>query len=145
MSTNENKDVELADREALRKLITDLEAKLDDLYARSDKLTAGVSQCKEALEKVRQKRVKLLKNRLQKLFAQWNIQPSSSHHQPSALGQSQNPGQGQNQTQGGTMPPPLGGVPCQGKKPSIDLTLNTLSRSPPPLVEYLRYRTVTLG
>ncbi|KAM0556732.1 hypothetical protein ACHAPJ_005791 [Fusarium lateritium] len=114
MSTNENKDVvgpEPIDREALRKLITELEAKLDDLYARSDILNAGVSECKEALEKVRQKRVKLLKNRLQKLFAQWNIQPSNSHHHPSALNQSQNPGQTQNQNQGGTMPVPLDPIP----------------------------------
>ncbi|KAJ4271478.1 hypothetical protein NW762_000181 [Fusarium torreyae] len=114
MSTNEHKDVacsEPVDREALRKLITELEAKLDNLYARSDTLNAGVSECKEALEKIRQKRVKLLKNRLQKLFAQWNIQPSNSHHLPSALNQSQNPAQGQNQNQGGTMPAPLDPIP----------------------------------
>ncbi|KAF5021583.1 hypothetical protein F66182_6365 [Fusarium sp. NRRL 66182] len=129
MSTDENKQVmEQTDKEALRKVLTELEAKLDDLYARSDRLDKSIAESKEALEKVHKRRVNFYKARLQKMFAQWNMQQLNHHHHPPHLSQQaqiqlqaqimaqlQSYNQSQNQSQntpgGGVLFPPFPPIP----------------------------------
>ncbi|KAF4451072.1 hypothetical protein F53441_5894 [Fusarium austroafricanum] len=103
MLTDENKGAfEPVDKEAIQKLITELEGKLDALYKRSDELNKGIVESKDALEKVREKRVKLLKERLDKILQQWNIGALTSNHHPPGQNQNQSQSQGQGSTQNQT-------------------------------------------
>ncbi|KAH7494813.1 hypothetical protein IWW34DRAFT_214061 [Fusarium oxysporum f. sp. albedinis] len=106
MSTTEKKNTtEPVDKEAIRELINELEHKLDALYTLSDEVNRGILESKDALESVREKRVKVLRERLDRIFQQWNIGSLTSNHHPSTQNQSQNPGPGpgssQAQTQAG--------------------------------------------
>ncbi|KAJ4058879.1 hypothetical protein NW756_000546 [Fusarium oxysporum] len=106
MSTTEKKNTtEPVDKEAIRELINELEHKLDALYTLSDEVNRGILESKDALESVREKRVKVLRARLDRIFQQWNIGSLTSNHHPSTQNQSQNPGPGpgssQAQTQAG--------------------------------------------
>ncbi|SCO79101.1 uncharacterized protein FRV6_03314 [Fusarium oxysporum] len=110
MSTTEKKNTtEPVDKEAIRELINELEHKLDALYTLSDEVNRGILESKDALESVREKRVKVLRARLDRIFQQWNIGSLTSNHHPyvtsELCNQSQNPGPGpgssQAQTQAG--------------------------------------------
>ncbi|KAF4340582.1 hypothetical protein FBEOM_5522 [Fusarium beomiforme] len=93
MSTTENKKAaEPVDKQALRAQINELERKLDFLYTLSDEVNRGILDSKDALERLREKRTKLLRARLDRIFAQWNIGSLTSNHHPSTQDQSQNPG-----------------------------------------------------
>ncbi|KAF5712077.1 UPF0183 domain-containing protein [Fusarium mundagurra] len=95
MSSTETKNTtEPVDKEAIRKLINELEGKLEVLYNLSDEVNRGILESKDALESVREKRVKLIRARLDRIFQQWNIGPLTSNHQPPTQNQSQNQNQG---------------------------------------------------
>ncbi|KAL5618288.1 hypothetical protein FOVSG1_000510 [Fusarium oxysporum f. sp. vasinfectum] len=94
MSTTEKKNTtEPVDKAAIRELINELEHKLDALYTLSDEVNRGILESKDALESVREKRVKLLRARLDRIFQQWNIGSLTSNHHPSTQNQSQNQSQ----------------------------------------------------
>ncbi|KAI7772838.1 hypothetical protein LZL87_005563 [Fusarium oxysporum] len=110
MSSTEKKNTtEPVDKEAIRELFNELEGKLDALYTLSNEVNRGILESKDALESVREKRVKLLRERLDRIFQQWNIGSLTSNHHPSTQNQSQNqsqnpgpgPGSSQAQTQAG--------------------------------------------
>ncbi|KAG7438103.1 UPF0183 protein [Fusarium oxysporum f. sp. raphani] len=83
MSTTEKKNTtEPVDKEAIRELINELEHKLDALYTLSDEVNRGILESKDALESVREKRVKVLRARLDRIFQQWNIGSLTSNHHP---------------------------------------------------------------
>ncbi|KAM5382461.1 hypothetical protein ACJA88_004256 [Fusarium oxysporum] len=83
MSTTEKTDTtEPVDKEAIRELINELEHKLDALYTLSDEVNRGILESKDALESVREKRVKVLRARLDRIFQQWNIESLTSNHHP---------------------------------------------------------------
>ncbi|KAF5252947.1 hypothetical protein FANTH_2034 [Fusarium anthophilum] len=83
MSPTEKKSTtEPVDKEAVRKLINELEGKLEALYTLSDEVNRGILESQDALESVREKRVKLIRARLDRIFQQWNIGPLTSNHQP---------------------------------------------------------------
>ncbi|PNP66781.1 hypothetical protein FNYG_13511 [Fusarium nygamai] len=83
MSSTEKKNTtEPVDKEAIRKLINELEGKLESLYTLSDEVNRGILESKDALESLREKRVKLIRARLDRIFQQWNIGPLTSNHQP---------------------------------------------------------------
>ncbi|KAF4943652.1 hypothetical protein FGADI_13263 [Fusarium gaditjirri] len=118
MSSTEKKNTtEPVDKEAIRELINELERKLDALYTLSDEVNRGILESKDALESVREKRVKLLRARLDRIFQQWNIGPLTSSHHLSTQNQGQNPGPGpgpassQAQTQAGINQQGQSGLP----------------------------------
>ncbi|KAF5682295.1 UPF0183 domain-containing protein [Fusarium circinatum] len=83
MSPTEKKSTtETVDKEAVRKLLNELEGKLEALYTLSDEVNRGILESQDALEGVREKRVKLIRARLDRIFQQWNIGPLTSNHQP---------------------------------------------------------------
>ncbi|RBR08994.1 hypothetical protein FVER53590_25963 [Fusarium verticillioides] len=104
-STEKENTTEPVDKEAVRKLIDELESKLKSLYTLSDEVNRGILESEDALKSLREKRVKLITARLDRIFQQWNIGPLTSNHQPSTQNQSQS----QNQNQGPG--PGLGQVP----------------------------------
>ncbi|CVK84559.1 uncharacterized protein FMAN_01547 [Fusarium mangiferae] len=111
--TEKENTTEPVDKEAIRKLIKELEGKLEALYTLSDEVNRGILESKDALESLREKRVKLIRARLDQIFQQWNIGSLTSNHQPSTQNQGQNqsqnlslglghvPGSSQAQTQAG--------------------------------------------
>ncbi|KAF4494953.1 UPF0183 domain [Fusarium agapanthi] len=83
MSPTEKKSTtEPVDKEAIRKLINELEGRLEALYTLSEEVNRNILESQDALESVREKRVKLIRERLDRIFQQWNIGPLTSNHQP---------------------------------------------------------------
>ncbi|QGI59343.1 hypothetical protein CEK27_001468 [Fusarium fujikuroi] len=115
--TEKENTTEPVDKEAIRKLINELEGKLEALYTLSDEINRGILESKDALESLREKRVKLIRARLDQTFQQWNIGSLTSNHQPSTQNQgqnqSQNPGLGP--VQGSSQAPTLAGINQQGQ------------------------------
>ncbi|KAF4435461.1 hypothetical protein FACUT_7202 [Fusarium acutatum] len=108
MSPTEKKTTpEPVDKQAIRKLINELEGKLEALYTLSDEVNRGILESKDTLENLREKRFKLIRARLDRIFQQWNIGSLTSNHQSSTQNQSQSqsqnqgPGSSQAQTQAG--------------------------------------------
>ncbi|RBQ79015.1 hypothetical protein FVER14953_21349 [Fusarium verticillioides] len=81
-STEKENTTEPVDKEAVRKLIDELESKLKSLYTLSDEVNRGILESEDALKSLREKRVKLITARLDRIFQQWNIGPLTSNHQP---------------------------------------------------------------
>ncbi|KAG5782275.1 hypothetical protein H9Q73_004084 [Fusarium xylarioides] len=83
MSPTEQKTTtEPVNKEDIRKLINELEGKLEALYTLSDEINRGILESKDALESLREKRVKLIRARLDRIFQQWNIGSLTNSHQP---------------------------------------------------------------
>lgn len=80
--TEKENTAEPVDKEAIRKLINELEGKLEALYTLSEEINRGILESKDALESLREKRVKLIRARLDQIFQQWNIGSLTSNHQP---------------------------------------------------------------
>ncbi|KAI1033704.1 hypothetical protein LB505_008151 [Fusarium chuoi] len=109
--TEKENTAEPVDKEAIRKLINELEGKLEALYTLSEEINRGILESKDALESLREKRVKLIGARLDQIFQQWNIGSLTSNHQPSTQNQGQNQGQNQNQSQSLSLGLGLGPIP----------------------------------
>ncbi|CVK83432.1 uncharacterized protein FPRO_01616 [Fusarium proliferatum ET1] len=115
--TEKENTTEPVDKEVIHKLINELEGKLEALYTLSEEVNRGILESKDALESLREKRVKLIRTRLDQIFQQWNIGSLTSNHQPSTQNQgpnqSQNPGLGP--VQGSSPAPTQAGINQQGQ------------------------------
>lgn len=80
--TEKENTTEPVDKEVIHKLINELEGKLEALYTLSEEVNRGILESKDALESLREKRVKLIRTRLDQIFQQWNIGSLTSNHQP---------------------------------------------------------------
>ncbi|KAG5753378.1 hypothetical protein H9Q69_001618 [Fusarium xylarioides] len=115
MSPTEQKTTtEPVNKEDIRKLINELEGKLEALYTLSDEINRGILESKDALESLREKRVKLIRARLDRIFQQWNIGSLTNSHQPSTQNQTQNQNQGPGPVPGSSLAQTQAGNNQQG-------------------------------
>lgn len=82
MPSNKGKEKAQPDNKAddIRKQLTELEAKIQDLYTQRDQLDMGLEQGRHELYRIGEQRTKKLKAQLQKMVEQGAVEPLSINH-----------------------------------------------------------------